>query len=121
MRDATLFTERGINFTFWSVAFSPDSPDSYREDQRNLGAKNRVKHTDCFTLILRAVVEATADSSNQIRKHGPDIILVYFLDDGLMGQPPLLFGSFFRQDVALVRLLALDLTRTGNFETLLRS
>jgi hypothetical protein len=98
IRDATLFTERGIIFTFWSVALS--------FFQRNLVAKNRVKHTNRLY---------------QIGKHGPDIVLVHFLDERLMGQSPFLFGTFFCQDMALVGLLALDLTGSGNFKTLLRS
>jgi hypothetical protein len=97
IRDATLFTERGIIVNFWSVALPLF--------QRNLAAKNRVKHK----------------TLNQIGKHRPDIILVHFFDERLMGQSPFLFGSFFGQDMALVRLFALDLTGTGNFKPLLRS
>jgi len=54
-----------------------------------------------------------------IGKHRAHIAYVNFLDDCTVSESSLLLCSFLGQDMALVGMLALDLTGTGNLEPLL--
>ncbi len=52
-------------------------------------------------------------------KHAQYAILIRRGDEGGVGEVPLPLGLLLGQDVTLVGMLALDLTRTGDLETLL--
>ena len=47
-----------------------------------------------------------------------DSLLIHLLEDGEVVEVSLLFGRFFREDVAVISVLPLDLSRSGKRETL---
>ncbi len=57
----------------------------------------------------------------RIGKHRSHIPFVSFVDDGTVSQPSFLLCSFLSQDMALVRMLAFDLSASGHLKAFLGS